>query len=60
MAQKDFGDLDPLIVKNMTADFVYSDRLDGDCDEDYIPYGCKACGGDYPMCKQGCALFDDE
>ena len=33
----------------------------GETDEDtYIPVGCRACGGDYPLCKQGCPLFDDE
>ena len=26
----------------------------------YIPVGCRACGGDYPRCKQGCPLFDDQ
>lgn len=25
-----------------------------------IPYGCAACGGDYPWCRQGCSLFDDD
>ena len=25
----------------------------------YIPSGCKACGGPYPHCKTSCPLFDD-
>ena len=24
------------------------------------PVGCTACGGPYPLCKDGCPLFDDE
>ena len=23
------------------------------------PKCCEACGGPYPMCKDGCSLFDD-
>ena len=26
----------------------------------YIPSGCNACGGPYPLCKMGCSLYDDE
>lgn len=26
----------------------------------YIPSGCNACGGPYPLCKMGCPVFDDE
>lgn len=30
-------------------------------DDDSMPEACAACGSDtYPMCKQGCAIFDDE
>ncbi len=25
-----------------------------------IPAGCRACGGDYPDCKSGCPMFDDD
>lgn len=28
-------------------------------DEDDIPEGCRACGGDYPNCISGCNLMDD-
>lgn len=28
-------------------------------DDDEIPEGCEACGGDYPNCKDSCPLFDD-
>ncbi len=31
-----------------------------DDDEDEIPSGCRACGGPFPLCKDGCALFDDD
>lgn len=27
--------------------------------EEKIPEGCRACGGDYPNCKDSCKLFDD-
>ncbi len=33
--------------------------FDDDEDEDSIPEGCAACGGDYPNCKSSCPLFDD-
>lgn len=23
------------------------------------PKACEACGGPYPLCKDGCAIFDD-
>lgn len=26
----------------------------------FIPSGCDACGGPYPLCKMGCSAFDDE
>jgi hypothetical protein len=26
---------------------------------DSIPEGCSACGGPYPLCKDGCNIFDD-
>lgn len=24
-----------------------------------IPEGCAACGGEYPLCKDSCPMFDD-
>lgn len=45
---------------------------DDDCTYEYIspirkkeyngrvPSGCAACGGPYPMCTDGCPLFDDD
>lgn len=33
----------------------YEDHFD---DPDYIPPGCRACGGPYPNCKASCPLFD--
>ncbi len=57
--------LSPLIRKNIEfarKNLHLSDPIPGDDyydDPNYIPEGCRACGGPYPMCKQGCALFDD-
>jgi len=31
---------------------------DFDLDDD-IPEGCRACGNNYPYCKDSCPLFDD-
>lgn len=28
-------------------------------DDDGIPEGCAACGGDYPNCTTSCPMFDD-
>lgn len=25
----------------------------------YVPEGCQACGGPYPLCRDGCNAFDD-
>ncbi len=25
----------------------------------YVPSGCRACGGPYPRCRDGCPVFDD-
>lgn len=41
------------------------DEYDDFDEEEYeeamgIPFGCAACGGDYPLCRQGCGLFDDD
>ncbi len=33
---------------------------DEDDDVDDIPEGCRACGGPYPLCTDGCPLFDDD
>ncbi len=30
-----------------------------DEDEDDIPEGCAACGGDYPNCTSSCPLYDE-
>lgn len=30
------------------------------CKLSIIPKGCAACGGPYPLCKNGCPVFDDE
>lgn len=27
--------------------------------ENVTPVGCRACGGDYPNCKDSCNLFDN-
>lgn len=66
MAKKkkdEYGGLDPLIVKNMEyakKHLVLSDPVGWDeYDPSYIPEGCRACGGDYPLCRQGCPMYDD-
>lgn len=28
-------------------------------DDDDVPVGCAACGGDYPNCKDSCPIFDN-
>lgn len=39
---------------------IYDDDDDDfDDDDDEIPEGCRACGGPYPKCKDGCPAFDD-
>lgn len=30
-----------------------------DDDDDDIPEGCAACGGDWPRCTSSCPLYDD-
>jgi len=53
------NELHPLIQQNMNMDISWiNDPYDDD--DDYIPEGCRACGGDYPNCKDGCALFDED
>ena len=66
MAKKkkdEYGGLDPLIVKNMEyakKHLVLSGPVGwDDYDDNYIPVGCRACGGDYPLCRQGCPMYDD-
>ena len=34
-------------------------QLGSNDDDDDIPEGCAACGGDYPNCTDSCPLFDD-
>ena len=36
------------------------DEDEDDDDEDAVPKGCAACGGPYPLCKDGCPIFDDD
>ena len=45
---------------------VLIDENDMDLDPIYIsedpddpPIGCKACGGPYPLCMDGCGIFDE-
>ena len=28
-------------------------------DENYIPYGCAACGGPWPDCMTGCTIYEN-
>lgn len=32
---------------------------DDEYDKDYIPPGCRACGGNHPRCTTSCPLFDE-
>lgn len=52
------------IAKEAAEDIFdeYSEDFDPDEYEEAfgIPFGCSACGGDYPNCRQGCSLFDDD
>jgi hypothetical protein len=58
--------LSPLIRKNIEEAERYEKAGGGltpsieEYDDGYIPEGCRACGGDYPRCRQGCALFDED
>jgi len=43
------------------SEIIWVDDDDGDEDDgDAVPEGCVACGGPYPLCKDGCPLFDDD
>ncbi len=35
-------------------------HFSNDDDDEDIPEGCAACGGDYPNCKISCNLFDED
>ena len=64
--KKDYGGLNPLIIKNMEEAARYEAMGGGltpkwyDEDDSYIPVGCRACGGDYPLCRRGCPMFYDD
>jgi hypothetical protein len=64
--KKDYGGLDPLIIKNMELAAKYEAMGGGltprpyEDEYDDIPSGCRACGGDYPICRRGCPLFYDD
>ena len=38
---------------------ILMERHDAKDYQGRIPSGCEACGGDYPICRNGCAMFDD-
>ena len=50
----------PADERDVIFDYEDDDFDEDDYDSNGIPFGCRACGGDYPHCKQGCSLFDDE
>lgn len=54
------NELHPLIQQNMNMDITWLNDPYEDDDDDYIPEGCRACGGDYPNCTDGCPLFDED
>ena len=40
-------------------DEIYFDSPFEDEEDDDIPEGCAACGGDYPNCASSCPLMED-
>lgn len=58
----------PVCGRRLRKDRDFSGYWDGEtyvCDycsenDDDIPEGCRACGGDYPDCTEGCPMFDDD
>lgn len=45
-------------MKKIDEDTWYCPVCGADDDDD-IPEGCAACGGDYPNCVDSCPMFDD-
>ena len=39
--------------------FIFDADFFADDEDNSTPTGCIACGGDYPLCKDSCPLFDD-
>lgn len=64
--KKQLEGIDPLIRKNIEQAMAYEAAGGGlspklyEEDDSYIPEGCRACGGDYPICKRGCPIFDED
>lgn len=50
-------DFDTLYFR-LSPDDDYLEYFDGS-NEDAIPEGCRACGGDYPNCCSSCNLMSD-
>ena len=57
-----YYDMNPLIRKNIEYAEKHLHLVGPSYEEDYgdIPEGCLACGGDYPLCRQGCPLYDED
>ena len=56
-------------LASIGAEFIWPvhHKMCPDCAEDEVenasggssvPSGCRACGGDYPNCKDSCSMFD--
>jgi len=45
---------------DVSEDNILDDSEDITEEEEEVPEGCAACGGNYPYCKDGCPLFDDD
>lgn len=43
-------------LKKISEDEYYCPNC---VEDDEIPEGCAACGGNYPNCTSSCPLFDD-
>jgi len=43
----------------LSVDYVESHIMTKREYSGYTPTGCRACGGNYPLCRMGCNLYDD-
>lgn len=57
---QDMIDEDLGLLDTDDNDDEFYDYDSDEFDEDEIPEGCLACGGPYPLCIDGCALFEED
>lgn len=53
-----YMDHDIYICQNCGGVFTPDEMPDEEYDDDNPPFGCAACGGPWPHCKDSCNLFD--